>query len=1186
MRQSLLSFAPRSQAKAASPAPEAAPAATPAAAEVAVVLPPPSAAPPDQPPAKSKKTKASEALKTAKKRKAPKHAASGSIRAAFAPIVVHEVDEESGDEAASTPAASQKQSEERKSIPVIVIDDDDDIEIVGSSASARPARSSQPSSTSELPSSAGRLTEAKPRSCFQGFPKKPSQLQQQAPWPKAHQAHVQPSDALPELAASSSAPRAATEPTQPRLTSTSPFDFSSALNMRSQKHYKDSLCDRGGAINLATSCATLEAALHALTALAAGHNLEPASTLDASQSALHFAYTRAKQSIEGTSTTSPSAQMWTQRHAPQRAAQVLGAANQKSALFLRNWLHELMLVQPTSVLRPAAAQPIKQGGAASFFQLLGNKRQKLQLQGKGGKKGKGTEARATGQRRVQRKVDKKGEREKKLKAARQARRGWSALDDSDDDIVDFVVADDDEVEFQSEDDVVDWDGSATPSSARTPEPSGAITTDGIRTPDAASSPPISERPFTPDPLSSSPVIAPGRKDAPKQYVNGSLSSTPNGSQSEARSALAPAIQSVNTFEDRLTNCILIDGPSGVGKTAAVYACAAELGYEVFELFPGMGKRTGKEMEAAVGALAANHMVSGGGSGGGAGQRKAAPGNALHAKANNGSKPASFFTARSAGKVDDKDSARAATTNSEPSASQSAKATSSADAIANGHKAASQTTPTKAAVQRSAVASPLRPQGVRQSVILIEEADILYEEDKGFWPALIELIGRSRRPVIITCNDSSAIPRDDLPLQTTLSFTAPSAEEAAVYLRVVALQDRHILSSDDAAAIYQSTRGLLQPTSLSLAGLPCGGPARLAASASLCGAEKTSKDVTKLSPPDLRLALNVLQFWCSPAHHAGADQAQAYALKMVDASTHSEAESLSSPRVEDLGAAGRYLDLLSFADAHLQPSFYDMIEVHEPDAYYPLSAAGVRDEVHFERGHALLKTNRRDEDQVMAEAGVAQAEEIKADLEAMVGSAWSPGPDLDLTREVQDSFGHIIRLAHSERLAVLFGSSEVRSLIVDPLLHRVPSTSLAVDVAPYVRAMILADDIEAERHAEGVRAAKAAAASDGAGGMNPLMQLRLTRNTRNSQQSMLTAYGIFGGEVYPRYLDVSEAVLNAARRSGFPGSVFEDVNDEEGEAEVPSGALAAGHGGPFGNATRRTLDTDQGGAVPEASARSF
>lgn len=58
----------------------------------------------------------------------------------------------------------------------------------------------------------------------------------------------------------------------------------------------------------------------------------------------------------------------------------------------------------------------------------------------------------------------------------------------------------------------------------------------------------------------------------------------------------------------LTNTILLTGPPGCGKTAAVYACAAELGYRVFEVYPGIGKRSGASLESLVGDVGKNHTV--------------------------------------------------------------------------------------------------------------------------------------------------------------------------------------------------------------------------------------------------------------------------------------------------------------------------------------------------------------------------------------------------------------------------------------------------------------------------------------------------------------------------------------------------------------------------------------------------
>jgi hypothetical protein len=54
--------------------------------------------------------------------------------------------------------------------------------------------------------------------------------------------------------------------------------------------------------------------------------------------------------------------------------------------------------------------------------------------------------------------------------------------------------------------------------------------------------------------------------------------------------------------------VLLVGPNGSGKTVAVQTVAQELGYEIFEVNAGMGKRRAKDLESEVGDVGRNHIV--------------------------------------------------------------------------------------------------------------------------------------------------------------------------------------------------------------------------------------------------------------------------------------------------------------------------------------------------------------------------------------------------------------------------------------------------------------------------------------------------------------------------------------------------------------------------------------------------
>lgn len=165
----------------------------------------------------------------------------------------------------------------------------------------------------------------------------------------------------------------------------------------------------------------------------------------------------------------------------------------------------------------------------------------------------------------------------------------------------------------------------------------------------------------------------------------------------------PVYTSLPSFDHYLTNTIVLTGPTGCGKTAAVYACAEELGWEVFEVYPGIGKRSGASVDNLVGEVGKNHLVR-----------------ATQSRGHSHSKDRNAFAALLRGEYHD----------------------------ARDQQAHVGLSPSS---EFGFVEQSRSEQAVRQSLILLEEVDILYKEDINFWSSVVSLIRECKRPVICTCN---------------------------------------------------------------------------------------------------------------------------------------------------------------------------------------------------------------------------------------------------------------------------------------------------------------------------------------------------------------------------------------------------------------------------------------------------
>ncbi|KAK1832233.1 ATPase family AAA domain-containing protein 5 [Podospora conica] len=239
--------------------------------------------------------------------------------------------------------------------------------------------------------------------------------------------------------------------------------------------------------------------------------------------------------------------------------------------------------------------------------------------------------------------------------------------------------------------------------------------------------------------------------------------------------------------DKIANGVLISGPHGCGKTAAVYAVAKELGFEVFEINTS-SRRSGKDVMQKIGDMTRNHLVR-------------------HNK--------TFAPAEDQEPVTDDEVAKDLKSGKQATMNAFFKPKAGAPKPKPKPKMKEQVKPTSSAPVPSKEAKKESSKNQRQSLILLEEADILYEEDKQFWLTVVGLMTQSKRPFIMTCNDETLVPISTMRLHGIFRLSPPPRELAVDRLLLVAANEGHALKRHAVELLYESRHEDLRAATMDL-----------------------------------------------------------------------------------------------------------------------------------------------------------------------------------------------------------------------------------------------------------------------------------------------------------------------------------------------------------------------------------
>ncbi|XP_015280171.1 PREDICTED: ATPase family AAA domain-containing protein 5 [Gekko japonicus] len=254
-------------------------------------------------------------------------------------------------------------------------------------------------------------------------------------------------------------------------------------------------------------------------------------------------------------------------------------------------------------------------------------------------------------------------------------------------------------------------------------------------------------------------------------------------------------KSYSDEETELCNTVLLIGPPGIGKTAAVYACAQELGFKIFEVNASC-QRSGRQILSQLKEATQSHQVD--------------------KQGVNAHKPCFFNSTKSPRKFPPRKEWSPKKPPVSPrraglKQSLAPKTLTSYFKMSSKERKVQQQENNKErneslSEDKDQIKSMKRGTGEEESskksatsLILFEEVDIILDEDVGFLNAIKTFMATTKRPVILTTNDPSFSLIFD-GLFEEITFTVPSLVNVASYLQVLCLAENLRTDIGDLSAL--------------------------------------------------------------------------------------------------------------------------------------------------------------------------------------------------------------------------------------------------------------------------------------------------------------------------------------------------------------------------------------------------